>query len=94
MNSEEGTYAFAAFCRRVVYAELKVTSSLFGTCQGVGATHAGRRHGRLEELVGFITARVSPLRDCNATDRALLGLGSPYFDDMQVHACAKAAILI
>ena len=38
--------------------------------------------------MGFITARVAPLRDCNASDRALLGLGSPFLDSMQVHGRA------
>ena len=42
------------------------------------------RHGREEQLAGFITARLSPLRECNPADRAVLGLSSRFHDGQRV----------
>lgn len=42
------------------------------------------RIGPHEELVGFITARVSLLHECNPTDRVLMNLNSAYLDGQRV----------
>ncbi len=38
------------------------------------------RNGHKEELAGFLTARVCCLRECDTTDRVLLGLNSSLLD--------------
>ena len=42
------------------------------------------RFGYQEELIGFITARICLLHECNPTDRALLNLNSASLDDQSV----------
>ena len=42
------------------------------------------RIGYHEELVGFITARVCLLHECNPTDRVLMNLNSAYLDGQRV----------
>lgn len=42
------------------------------------------RIGYHEELVGFITARVCLLHECNSTDRVLMNLNSAYLDGQRV----------
>ena len=42
------------------------------------------RFGYKEELIGFITARICLLHECNPTDRALLNLNSASLDGQSV----------
>ena len=42
------------------------------------------RFGYQEELIGFITARICLLHECNPTDRALLNLNSARLDGQSV----------
>ncbi|CAK0758483.1 hypothetical protein CVIRNUC_002623 [Coccomyxa viridis] len=51
---------------------------------GIISAAATQRFGYQEELIGFITARICLLHECNRTDRALLNLNSARLDGQSV----------
>lgn len=82
--------ASGAFLRQACMVCLTCTEhteqELYSLCTRPNSVCIGLfcRNGYHEELVGFITARVCLLHECNPTDRVLMNLNSAYLDGQRV----------